>query len=342
MPASFFRTTDHTSTKQIQSTDSTHLEAHFPLLVPPILALIDDDSTTFKTKGCKILTQLITPIKESKSDILHRTNLSSVFEDALRPCLLSLPTITPEPDAISLLGGAYPALLLLQKTTHHNAPSPKSKQTHLSRVTRTLRENLITSFHHISSTNTTSSSSSFASFPYPRLSTLLLNQMTPILQELAIHTTKYLQDIIPLLHNTLSNPFGPACPPLLLSAVAVMRTVILNTHPRVWRWRGEILGAVSSCWIHAVEEEEVIAERAGDSGSGGEAMVKLKKELRGVVYLLKFALENPVQPGEDAGQSEAKESLEKELQDLVSADESLSGLLLEDIDVNDGAFFGED
>ncbi|KAF7596724.1 hypothetical protein BBP40_000152 [Aspergillus hancockii] len=328
--------------KQYKPTDSTHLEAHFPLLVPPLLALIDDDSTIFKTKGCKLLIHLLTPIKESNFDILHRTNLSSVFEDALRPCLLSLPTITPELDAINLLGQAYPALLLLQQTTHQNAPlstSTQSKQTYFTRLTRTLRENLIPSFHHISSTNTTSSTASFASFPYPRLSTLLLDQMILVLQELSIHTTKYLQEIIPLLHNTLSNPFGPAYPPLLLSAVAVTRTVILNAHPRVWRWRGEILGAICSCWLHAFEEEKEVSGRAEKSS---EAMIKLKKGLRGAVYLLKFALENSVQSGQDAGQLEAKETLERELKELVSADENLGGLLLEDIDADDGGFFGED
>lgn len=332
--------------QEYKPTDSTHLETHFSLLVPPILALIDDDTTTFKTKGCSLLSHLLNPITTSKSPILHRTNLTSVFEDAIKPCLLSLPTITPEDDAISLLGEAYPALFTLQTTSYHNAPSPQaSKQLYISRLTNTLRENLIPSFHHISSTNTTSSSS-FASFPYPRLSMLLLDNMIPIIQGLGIHSTKYLQDLVPLLHDTLSNPFGPAHPPLLFSAVAVLRAVILNAHPRVWRWRGEVLGAVCSCWLHAVEEEKEIADRekAGSSGgaeTGGAVMAKLKKELRGAVYLLKLALENSVQTDGGEGQVEAKENLAKELQELVDADESLGGLLLEDIDADDGSFIGD-
>ncbi|KAB8239211.1 Tti2 family protein [Aspergillus alliaceus] len=338
----------HTANQQqLQPTDSTHLETHFSLLVPPILALIDDDTTTFKTKGCNLLSYLLTPITTSKSPILHRTNLSSVFEDAIKQCLLSLPTITPEDDAISLLGEAYPALFTLQTTSYHNAPSPQaSKQLYISRLTNTLRENLIPSFHHISSTNTTSSSS-FASFPYPRLSSLLLDNMIPIIQGLGIHSTKYLQDLVPLLHDTLSNPFGPAHPPLLFSAVAVLRVVILNAHPRVWRWRGEVLGAVCLCWLHAVQEEKEIADREKKAGSsagaetGGAVMAKLKKELRGTVYLLKFALENSVQADGGEGQVEAKENLAKELQELVNADESLGGLLLEDIDVDDGSFIGD-
>ncbi|KAB8219265.1 hypothetical protein BDV33DRAFT_192091 [Aspergillus novoparasiticus] len=340
--------------QQYKPANQTNLETHFPLLVPPILALIDDDTTSIKTKGCTLLRNLLTPIQQTKSPILHRTNLTSVFEDALKPCLLSLPTITPEPDSISLLKETYPALLTLQKTTYTNTPSPSPQsqaktqsnklETYISRLTSTLRENLIPSFHHISSSNTTSLSSDFASFPYPRLSTLLLEQMVSVLGELGIHTTKFLQDIVPILHNTLANPFGPAYPPMLLGAVEVARVVVLNAHPRVWRWRGELLDALCSCWIHVVEEEKEIVDRGkrgGESESEGAVMERLKKELRGVVYLLKFALQNSIQVDGGEGQLEAKENLDKELRELVDADESLKGLLLEDIDANDGGFFGE-
>ncbi|EAW14518.1 Tti2 family protein [Aspergillus clavatus NRRL 1] len=339
---------------QYQSKDRSHLEAHFPLLVPPVLALIDDDSIAYKTRGCILLSQILSPIRESRSDILQRTNLASVFEDAVRPCLLCLPSITPEDDAIKLLNVAYPALLSLLQTNYLNAspsgmlkPSAAHKDAYISGVTKTLRENIIPSFHHISSTNRTSSSS-FASFPYPRLSTLLVNQMCPLLFELGIHTTKYLQEIIPLLYSTLSNPFGPAHPPLLVAAVAAARAVILNAHPRLWRWRGEILGAVCSCWLHAAEEEDEIAQRTAKSQSTdadqetGVAMTKLKKELKGVVYLLRFALENPAQPDGDAGQLEAKAVIRTELQELIDADKSLVDLLLADIDPDDADIFGLD
>ncbi|KNG89548.1 hypothetical protein ANOM_001935 [Aspergillus nomiae NRRL 13137] len=336
--------------QQYKPTNQTNLEAHFPLLVPPILALIDDDTTAIKTQGCALLRKLLTPIQETQSPILHRTNLTSVFEDALKPCLLSLPTITPEPDSISLLKEAYPALLTLQKTTYTNTPSSQTQTqsnklaTYISRLTTTLRENLIPSFHHISSTNPTSLSPDLASFPYPRLSTLLLEQVVAVLGELGIHTTKFLREIVPLVHDTLANPFGTAYPPLLLGGVEVARVVVLNAHPRVWMWRGEILGAVCACWLHVCEEEREIVDRGkrgGLSGSEGAGMERIKKELRGVVYLLKFALRHSIQEDGGEDQLEAKENLEKELQELVDAEESLRGLLLEEIDANDGGFFGE-
>ncbi|RAL04172.1 tRNA adenylyltransferase [Aspergillus ibericus CBS 121593] len=329
---------------QYQPTDIKRLESHFPLLVPPILALIDDETIPYKTRGCALLTHLLHPIRATQSTILQRTNLSSVFSDAIKPCLLSLPTITPEDDSIRILSVAYPALRLLFKTSYLTQPPSQSTtnlnppyQTHLANL---LRENLIPSFHHISTlTPTDDQQTTLASFPHPRLSTLLLTQIHDTIFDLSIHTTKYLQEIIPLIYNTLSNPFGTAHPPLLLAGVAVTRAVILNAYPRIWAWRGEIVAAACKCWL-GVEDE--IRERQNRDGSDeGAVLEKLKMELKGVVCLLRVALENPdekLRGDEDV--MEAKEAFEKEIREVVDADEALRDLLLGVVDGGDGRFFG--
>ncbi|KAL4769036.1 hypothetical protein BDW60DRAFT_219210 [Aspergillus nidulans var. acristatus] len=333
---------------QYKATDINTLEAHFPLLVPPILALIDDSSHFYKRLGCILLSQFLVPIRESKSDILRRTNLSSVFEDAIRPLFHSLPTITPEDDSIQLLSEAYPALRSLVQTSYRLSPvtnrsTPSARQltdeeNFISTTTKTLRDHLVPSFHHISSTNpTTSSGSTFASFPHPRLSTFLLDQIAITCADIGIHTTKYLQEIIPLIYSTLSNPFGTAHPPLLLSALSATRAVILNAHPRLWRWRGEMLGAICSCWIHIFEEE---GESKRVDGKKADELGKLKKQLQGAIYLLRYALEHPVHVNTDQGQREAKENIGKEIQMLVEADESLKKCLLAEINSDDPTYFG--
>ncbi|KAI9375652.1 hypothetical protein BJX61DRAFT_531480 [Aspergillus egyptiacus] len=332
--------------KQYRSTDRNYLEAHFPLLVPLILTLIDDENTTFKHLGCVLLIQLLNPIHESRSDILRRTNLSSVFEDAIRPSFHSLPTITPEDESIVLLGAAYPALRSLLQTSYRQSsppasPIPKDEETFVAATTKTLRDHLIPSFHHIGSTNTTSGST-FASFPHPRLSTLLLNQIAITCADLAIHTTKYLQDIVPLLYSTLSNPFGTAHPPLLLAATATARAVILNAYPRLWRWRGELMSAICSCWLHIIEDEEEskISEQ-DEAQAQTDLLNKVKKELQGSVYLLKYALENPANQ-DDTDQQEAMAGFAQELQMLVDADGTLKECLFADVNPDDPGFFGLD
>ncbi|PWY70670.1 ATP :tRNA-specific tRNA nucleotidyltransferase [Aspergillus eucalypticola CBS 122712] len=320
--------------RQYQAPDVGRLESHFPLLVPPILALIDDETNPNRTDGCTLLTHLLQPIQQAKSDILKRTNLSSVFIDAIKPCLLSLPTITPEPDSIRLLSTAYPTLFLLLRTSY----LPKDKQTYTTELTKVLRENLIPSFHHISTlTPSSGTQSTLSSFPHPKLSTLLLDKIHDSLFDLAIHTTKYLQEVIPLIYSTLSNPFGTAYPPLLLAGVAVTRAVILNAHPRIWRWRGEILGALAACWLSVADEEAAERGKEGER----EELIKLKLQLKGVVYLLRMVLQNPDEEiAKDDKVIEAKEGFAKEVEELVGADEALRELLLGEVDGKDGMYFG--
>ncbi|KAJ5940272.1 hypothetical protein N7516_000440 [Penicillium verrucosum] len=305
---------------QYQPEDKTQFETHFQLFVPTILAMIDDNNLPFKTKGCALLTQLLQPIQKSGSDILRRTNLTSVFEDAVTPCLLSLPSITPEDRSLEILGAAYPALLSTLKTAYKGpTQSEKDKEAHTTSLAKILRSNLISSFHHVSSS--TPASGSTASFPHSRLSTFLLEKITIITNELGIHTTKYLQELIPVLYTTLSNPFGTAHPPLLLAAAAATQAVIKNAHPRIWRWRGEILSGLSSCWLHISE----------DSGGSVAELAKLKRELQQTLQVLKLVLLNPVAiaaDGPEPEQVQVKENVEKEFQELVDADVELKGLFV--------------
>lgn len=117
--------------------------------------------------------------------------------------------------------------------------------------------------------------------------------------------------------------------------------MILNAHPRVWRWRAEILSGICSCWKCVLGEEEKGVEGGSDESSAG-ALWRLKRELMGVVYLLRVALENPVPLVEDEpGVKEAREKISGELDGLVRADGSLGELLVGHVDSRDGSYFGE-
>ncbi|KAJ5722330.1 hypothetical protein N7488_000365 [Penicillium malachiteum] len=313
---------------QYEATDKIHLESHFPLIVPAILSLIDDSNISFKTQGCQLLTQILKPIRESGSDILIRTNLFSVFEEAITPCLLSLPTITPEPDSLKILGAAYPVLIALLEVAYktHLPRTPQSqvkkdKENFNTSLAKILRSNLISSFNHISSSSSISGSN--ASFPHPRLSTFLMTTICGVLNKLGIETTKYLQDIIPVLQITLSNPFGTAYPPLLSAAVFTTRAVILNAHPRVWKWRGELLAALCACWLQVSPE----------SKDKGKELDDVSKQLWITVSVLKYALQNPVAINNgtlDPDQLHAKEHMNAELKELVDAEPQLERLLCRD------------
>lgn len=340
----------------IQASDINRLENEFHFYIPPLLSLIDDESSSFKYRGCNLLIKFLTPIRASHSDLLKRTNLSSVFDDALTPCLLSLPTITPEDEALHLLGVAYPALLLTLKTHYHvdrdskpgqTATKQDDKKAYITRLITLLRDNVISSFHHVSSYSPTSANeeiSSLASFPYPRLSTFLLDQLTTLIQELGIHTTKYLQEIVPVVYSTLSNPFGTAYVPLLLAGIETTHAVILNAHPRIWRYRGDILAAICQCWINVSRDES--------STKDPEQKPQLRQvllKLQGAVYLLKMSVRGAsstkMGSEEDSDLIEMVDEKDVNIDDdvkaLVDADEQLKELLQIDVDVDldDNCFF---
>ncbi|OKL57808.1 hypothetical protein UA08_06966 [Talaromyces atroroseus] len=324
--------------RQYNSSDINRLENQFHFYVPPILSLIDDESASFKYRGCMLLASFLAPIRTSNSDLLRRTNLSSVFDDALTPCLLSLPSITPEEEALQLLGSAYPALLLTLQARYHVSRTQKNsddKTAYITRLITLLRDSVISSFHHISSYSPASAiegGSSLASFPYLRLSTFLLEQLRILVKEIGIHTTKYLQEIIPVLYTTLTNPFGTASVPLLLAGVAAAQAVILNAYPRIWRYRGDFLAAVCQCWINVLQDE--LGTSYGDDAQKDQLRT-VKCKLQGTVYLLKMGVQGAVtMKSEGVMGADGEENLdtENDVKALVEADEQLKPLLQIDVD----------
>ena len=85
-------------------------EANWPLIIPPLLALIDDSSINYKIRGCELL---VTFMKVAPSQVLERTGLGEVFQNALMLCLLYLPSLTPEEESLRLLDAVYPTLTAL-------------------------------------------------------------------------------------------------------------------------------------------------------------------------------------------------------------------------------------
>ncbi|KAK2877214.1 hypothetical protein FQN49_001338 [Arthroderma sp. PD_2] len=313
-----------------RATDYNMIERHFPLLVPPILSFIDDESLAFKAEGCKLLQDLLRPLKEAKSDILRRTNLDSVFQDALSHCLLSIPTVTPEKESVHLLSFAYPAIFSVIRTrfssvtsrqrgtkgqlpTKEMAELEKDNKLRISNLMHILRHNIISSYLHTSSPRP-AEDTSISSYPHPYLSTLLLRQLAEAINELEIEATKYLQDIVPLLTSTLTNPFGVAYVPLLITAAQCYHSVILNCWPRLSRWRGDILAGVCACWLHLCDDEE---DGMSFSDEGPPDRVHLRLILQRLVKLLKVVV----------GTDEVV-NIDAELQTLVDSDDRLRKLLI--------------
>lgn len=116
------------------------IENNWPLLIPPILALVDDSSIFYKVKGCKILSQFLQNVPET---FLQRTGIGEVFHDALMSCLLYLPSLAEERESLMLLRYAYPAVFAL---TRARCPSSQDNEDRLKILDSILRRGIMKGF----------------------------------------------------------------------------------------------------------------------------------------------------------------------------------------------------
>lgn len=284
----------------LRSLDTNLAELHWPSIVPPILTLLDDVDVKYKACGCNLLSELL---KFTTSTLLARTGLGSVFDDALTPCLSYLPTITPEDQSQLLLNAAYPALLALTAIRFsppdstamaalpsQHIPSPYTK--HLSLI---LYTHIIPSINQISDI-------------HPALAVTLFAHLHTFVTALGLDTIAHLVHLIPLLSETLSQPFASSYPPLLSASAQTLQAIIANSWPRVWRWRADVLGAVCTAWENVCEEEGRWKE--GDEIS--QQLKSVKRELKVVVDMVVSVCE--------ATNDEESVDVKEDIKILIAAD----------------------
>lgn len=213
-------------------------------------------------------------------------------------------------------------------------------------IKRILTVGIIRSYNHISSPSP-GEDTFISSYPYPRLSTLLLSQLSPALRELGTTSIRYIHNVMPLLSDTLTNPFGTSYLPLIVAAVEATRTLILNAWPRISGWRGEILNAIGVCWVSIWDDEREGTlgggkdgseysdqnkklDRNGDHEYYRENIPLLKAEMQELALFLRCAVaasNRDASEGDDNANDPAVD-IDSELKLLANADERLRPLLL--------------
>jgi hypothetical protein len=259
-PIDILRYVIHQYESQPASSKKEVVEKQFYLLVPPILALIDDSEISSKTCGCELLGALCNTILECKSSILSRSGLADVFADSLKANFLLLPTLTPENESLTLLRQLYPAFRALASATYPLEPlSTSVKSSHPEAallkpsVTGTrpshpyrdprqqmldtiLRHGILASYHHASD--------------HVAIAEFLVHEATFVISDMQINAAKYLSQLLPLLRSILTNPFGAAYPPLLVAATEILGALILHCKPRIASmWWVECLRMCVGCWV---------------------------------------------------------------------------------------------
>ena len=149
------------------------MQANWPLVIPPLLALIDDTSTKYKVKGCNCLTMFL---QQCPSLLLERTGLGEIFENAVMPCLMCLPSLTEEEESLELLKAAYPSLMFLAFVRF---PDEKHQAAKVRALDRILRNGLLKGYAQAGE--------------HVKIGKLLVNEIATVVKELGIDSVKHLK-----------------------------------------------------------------------------------------------------------------------------------------------------
>lgn len=267
----------------IRALDTSQIEPSWHLLIPPILTLLDDHYPPSKTRGCNILTTLLgrldeLPLPRGGQSLLTRTGLGPVIWDAVTPCLLLLPPLTPQSHSVPLLKAAYPTLIALSKCMTADKPTQKERAKLLDML---IRDGILRGMQYGGEN--------------VHVATTLMELLSTAIDQMGIWSARHLKKLIPMISDVLSSPFGTTYIPLLSSAVGALKSILKTCWVRISPWVAEVLRGVCACWNRVGEEE---AEKGAEFKERG-GVLEIKRDLREVIIMLRKAIEGDE---EDAGE----------------------------------------
>lgn len=148
-------------------------EENWPLVIPPLLTIIDDDWVEYKARGCELMIVLL---QATPSSMLSRTGLGEVFEEAIMPYLQYLPTLTPEDQSLRLLSAAYPALLSLSRNRYPGHSNVTARRKSLDNI---MRQGIIQGYYRANE--------------HVKITELLVLQILTLVDEMGIWSVKHLK-----------------------------------------------------------------------------------------------------------------------------------------------------
>ncbi|BGP32019.1 hypothetical protein JCM10296v2_003798 [Rhodotorula toruloides] len=251
------------------------IEDLWPVLLPPLLAYLDDYDAKDKLVGLSLLNALLTKIDAS---LLRRTGVGKVFEKCLDLCFSAL----SDPLTTDLLERAHPValkLLNLQYPPFNPArPSDKDDPARFTALCSLLASSVIKAWEFRGGT--------------VEVETVSCRALPPLLDAVGSGTIRYLQILVPHLADllaTIATAGGDGTwtletVELMSEAGKALSSVIRNGKLRIKRWEGRIGGAVAQCWIGM--NESPAAKKLRSNGAGGRAMKELEEGLQKVMAAL--------------------------------------------------------
>ncbi|XDG09944.1 hypothetical protein ABKA04_009559 [Annulohypoxylon sp. FPYF3050] len=209
----------------VEHSDATLLQTHWPSFTPALLTLLDESHASLKIRALQIFRSFWS---RCPPNLMQNTGLATVFEDAVFPAVLFLPSLTPEDESLEILGAAYPALIEMAGLTYTNhgpeagpglSGSEKQQITESQRklLDKIVREGVMVGYHHAKE--------------HVRL------------------------DFVPMVSEVMTDPFGTKHPPTLTSAIQLLQAILRNCWPRIPHYCNEIVKTLMLCWLNIEDED---------------------------------------------------------------------------------------
>ncbi|KAJ6567265.1 hypothetical protein DFH09DRAFT_1156514 [Mycena vulgaris] len=237
----------------VQHIPSTAYEELWHLVIPPIMALLDDYEARYKLKGVKVASVMLERVPSS---VLRRTGVDSLLIASLSRSLTQLQS----PETPLLLPAAIStSLSLIQLMT---AVGSKERFEQLCGL---LGDGIIGSI-----------------WPYAsdRLEALLasIEALPAVVEILGVGCARYLKVLVAqLVHPLAPLEYEKTSVALQISSLRALSAVIDACPERMAQWKGTILNGVGRCWVSMIDSK-------ADTPPEG-----LKRELRNVCQKLAVA-----------------------------------------------------
>ncbi|KAH7035688.1 uncharacterized protein B0I36DRAFT_264958 [Microdochium trichocladiopsis] len=227
----------------VDHADRETIQKNWHQFTPVLLTLLDETDTPLKLKSLDIFKAFWS---KCPPDLMQQTGLAQVFEDAIFPAVLYLPSLTPEDESVQVLNATYSALFAIagidaDYNTSKPQSDPKFSDKQRKLVHKIVREGILTAYQHSSE--------------YIRIVEVLCKQLQLVVNGMGIFAVKHLKDAIPMLSAIISDPFATVHPASLIAALDALRAVQNTCWPRVPNYANNIIKMLMLCWLRIEEDE---------------------------------------------------------------------------------------
>ncbi|KAJ7783393.1 hypothetical protein B0H14DRAFT_3893827 [Mycena olivaceomarginata] len=215
----------------VRNIQSEAYEELWHLVVPPLMALLDDYEARYKFMGVTITSTMLERVPPS---VLKRTGLDSLLITSLNRSLTQLQS----PETPRLLPLAVSTSLTLIRLT-----TPTGSAARFDQLCALLGDGIVGSV-----------------WPYvsgDRLPALVasIDALPPVLEMLGAGCARYMKVLVAQLVHPLAPP-NPTSAPLQLASLRALGALVAACPERIPAWKGTILNAVARCWVGAVESPD--------------------------------------------------------------------------------------